>query len=83
MDKTSILIIGGGMAGLATGCYAQMNGYETHILEMAQKPGGVCTSWRRGEYTFDGCLEWLVGTRPGSTTNRSGRSSARSTDETW
>jgi phytoene dehydrogenase-like protein len=30
----------------------------------------VCTSWRCGEYTFDGCLQWLVGTRPDSPTNR-------------
>jgi phytoene dehydrogenase-like protein len=47
-----------------------MNGYATHIFEKESRPGGVCTSWRRGEYVFDGCIEWLVGTRPGSFTNR-------------
>ena len=30
----SVLVIGAGVAGLATGCYAQMNGYRSQILEM-------------------------------------------------
>ena len=62
----SMIIIGAGIGGLATGCYAQMNGYNTRIFEMHDKPGGVCTSWRRSGYTFDGCIHNLVGTRPGS-----------------
>jgi phytoene dehydrogenase-like protein len=63
MDK-SLIIIGAGIAGLSTGCYAQMNGYDSQIFEMHDKPGGVCTSWTRNGYTFDGCVEWLVGTSP-------------------
>jgi phytoene dehydrogenase-like protein len=70
MEDRSILVVGAGMAGLATGCYARMNGYATHIVEMAPRPGGVCTSWRRGDYVFDGCIEWLMGSRPGSPLNR-------------
>jgi phytoene dehydrogenase-like protein len=62
-----IIIIGGGIAGLACGCYLQMNGYRTEILEMNPVPGGLCTAWDRGPYVFDGCLRWLVGTHPSST----------------
>ena len=62
----SVIIIGGGIAGLATGCYARMNGYDTHIFEMHDKPGGLCTAWNRKGYTIDGCLHWLVGSAPGS-----------------
>ena len=62
-----IIIIGGGVAGLACGCYLQMNGYRTEILEMNPVPGGLCTAWDRGPYVFDGCLSWLVGTHPSST----------------
>jgi phytoene dehydrogenase-like protein len=69
MRERSIAIIGAGVAGLAAGCYAQMNGYRTHIFEMHGLPGGVCTSWRRDGYVFDGCLQWLMGTRPGSLLN--------------
>lgn len=30
-----------------------MNGYKTKILEMQDKPGGVCVSWKRKGYSFD------------------------------
>ena len=60
----SVLIIGAGVAGLATGCYAQMNGYRSQILEMHTVPGGVCTAWKRKGYTFDGCIHHLAGTQP-------------------
>jgi phytoene dehydrogenase-like protein len=63
----NIVIIGGGVAGLACGCYLQMNGYRTEILEMNPVPGGLCTAWDRGSYVFDGCLSWLFGTHPSST----------------
>ncbi len=65
MDK-SLIIIGAGVAGLSTGCYAQMNEYHSQVFEMHDKPGGVCTSWSRNGYTFDGCIEWLVGSSPGN-----------------
>jgi phytoene dehydrogenase-like protein len=65
-----MIIIGAGVAGLSTGCYAQMNGYHSRIFELHDKPGGLCTSWHRKGYTFDGCLHWLVGSRPGSAFNR-------------
>jgi phytoene dehydrogenase-like protein len=55
-DNNSIIIIGAGFAGLAAGIYARMNGYDTRIFEMHKQPGGLCTSWKRGGYTFDGCI---------------------------
>ncbi len=70
MTERSIAIVGAGVAGLATGCYAQMNGYRTHIFEAHTLSGGVCTSWRRRGYIFDGCIEWLMGSRPGSSMHR-------------
>jgi phytoene dehydrogenase-like protein len=61
-----VVIIGGGIAGLSCGCYLQMNGIQSEILEMGAVPGGLCTSWDRGPYVFDGCLRWLFGTNPSS-----------------
>lgn len=61
MKRESMIIIGGGFAGLATGIYARLNGYQTRIFEMHDQPGGLCTSWDRKGYTFDGCIHWLVG----------------------
>ena len=68
--STSIIIIGAGIAGLSAGCYGRMNGYDTRILELHDKPGGLCTGWKRKDYTIDGCIHWLVGTSPGSNFNR-------------
>jgi len=61
-----INIIGAGISGLTAGCYLQMNGFETEIFEKQSKPGGLCTSWKAGEYTFDGCLHWLLGSNQSS-----------------
>lgn len=62
----SIAIIGAGLAGLSTGCCARMNGYQTEIFEMHNLPGGMCTSWTRQGYVFDGSLHNLAGTAPAS-----------------
>lgn len=70
MAERSIIIIGAGIAGLSTGCYGQMNGYRTQIFELHDKPGGLCTSWKRKGYTFDGCIHWLVGSSPGNAFHR-------------
>ncbi len=59
-----IAIIGAGIAGLSAGCYARMNGFETEIFESHAHAGGLCTSWKRKGYTFDGCIHWLTGSSP-------------------
>jgi phytoene dehydrogenase-like protein len=65
MAKT-IIIIGAGIGGLSAGCYAQMNGYRTRIFEKHYSPGGLCTSWSRQGFIFDGCIHNLAGTASGS-----------------
>jgi phytoene desaturase len=65
MPDKSIIIIGAGLAGLATGVYAQACGYRTHIFEHHTLPGGVCTAWKRKSYNIDGCIHWLMGAQPG------------------
>jgi len=59
-----IIIIGGGIAGLCAAVYAQRCGYQTEVLEMHDSAGGLATSWRRGEYTFETCIHWLLGSNP-------------------
>jgi phytoene dehydrogenase-like protein len=61
----SILIVGAGIAGLSTGCYARMNGYKTAIFEMHSIPGGLCTAWKRKGYTFDISMHMLTGSKAG------------------
>jgi len=65
MAEKSIIIIGAGLAGLATGCYARMNGYRATILEHHSEPGGVAKAWKHGDYLIDGGVHYLMGHRPG------------------
>ena len=65
MAEKSVIIIGAGLAGLATGCYARMNGYRALILEHYSEPGGVAKAWRRNGYLIDGGVHYLMGHRPG------------------
>jgi len=64
--EKELLIIGGGIAGLSAGIYARQNGYKATILEMGEHPGGQLTAWQRNGYTFDFCLQWLVGSDHGN-----------------
>jgi phytoene dehydrogenase-like protein len=60
-----VIIIGGGIAGLSAGIFAQKNGFESTILEKHHTLGGECTGWDRRGYHIDGCIHWLVGTKEG------------------
>jgi phytoene dehydrogenase-like protein len=62
--KKKVNIIGAGIAGLSAGCYLQLNGYDTEIFELHTVPGGLCTAWKRKDFTFDTCVHWLVGSNP-------------------
>src|ERR1700757_1785757 len=61
---TSVLIIGGGIAGVCAGVYAAKAGFDVEIIEMGNSLGGLATSWKRGDYTFETCLHWLYGSNP-------------------
>jgi phytoene dehydrogenase-like protein len=63
--ENSIIIIGGGISGLATGCYGRMNNYNTRILEMHHLPGGVCVPRKKNGYIFDSRTDWFLDSRPG------------------
>lgn len=60
-----VCIIGAGLAGLSAGIYLRQAGVDTEIFELAPWAGGMCTAWVREGYRFDGCIHWMVGTKPG------------------
>ncbi len=66
MPKKSLIIIGAGLAGLAAGCYAQMNGYQSRIFEHHSQAGGLAAWWRRGEYLIDGGIHFVMSHKPGT-----------------
>jgi phytoene dehydrogenase-like protein len=66
MTQKSIIIIGAGLAGLSTGCYAQMNGFRSQIFEHHSVPGGVAAAWKRQGYLIDGGVHFIMGHKPGT-----------------
>ncbi|WP_405719989.1 phytoene desaturase family protein [Streptomyces sp. NBC_00046] len=68
--RPRVIVIGAGVAGMSTGCYAQMNGMRSRIFEKHVLPGGCCTAWSRDGYIFDYCIEWLIGTATGNDANQ-------------
>jgi phytoene dehydrogenase-like protein len=66
MENKKVAVIGAGIAGLSAASYLQRNGFDTEIFEMHDKPGGLCAAWTRKGYTFDGCIQWLMGSGPSS-----------------
>lgn len=61
-----VVIIGGGIAGLTAGIYAQMAGLEAHIYEKNAVAGGECMGWNRKGHHIDNCIHWLTGTKKGT-----------------
>lgn len=47
------IIIGAGIGGLVCGCYLAKAGMKVLIAEQHHKPGGYCTSFKRGKFRFD------------------------------
>jgi len=66
MSQPRVRIIGAGMAGLCAGAVLASRGFQVHILEKSEKPGGYVTGfWRHGHY-FDATGAFLASCRPGS-----------------
>ena len=56
-----VIVIGGGIAGLSAGIYAQKCGFDVTVLESHSIAGGNCTSWKRKGFLFEGGMHWLTG----------------------
>jgi phytoene dehydrogenase-like protein len=69
VGQRKMVIIGGGIAGLCAGVYARKKGFATEITEMHSMAGGLATAWKRGGYTFENCVHWLVGSKKGADLN--------------
>ena len=59
-----IIVIGAGISGLAAAIYAQRSGFDVTLFEQHSIAGGMCTSWRRKGYLFEGAVHWMTGSSP-------------------
>ena len=62
--RKHVIIIGAGIAGLTSGVYLQRSGFDVTLVEQHSIPGGMCTSWKRKGYLFEGAMHWLTGSSP-------------------
>ncbi len=60
-----LVVVGGGMGGLALAALAQRFGLRTALLEAHTKLGGCAGYFRRGPYSFDAGATALMGFEPG------------------
>lgn len=59
-----VIIIGAGIAGLTASVYLQRSGFDVTLIEQHSIVGGMCTSWKRKGYLFEGGMHWLTGSNP-------------------
>ena len=62
--RQKVIIIGAGIAGLTAAIYARRSGFDVTLIEQHSIVGGMCTSWRRKGYLFEGAMHWLTGSSP-------------------
>ena len=65
-----VIIVGAGIAGLTASIYAQRSGFDVTLIEQHNKVGGMCTSWRRKGYLFEGAVHWMTGSSEKAMINR-------------
>ncbi len=65
VDEFDLVVVGGGMGGLATAALARREGLRVALLEAHTKLGGCAGYFGRGPYTFDVGATALMGLNPG------------------
>ena len=53
MSEESIIVIGGGIAGLTGAALLAKEGYPVTLVEAHNQLGGCAGTFKRGPYTFD------------------------------
>jgi len=62
--RKHVVVIGAGIAGLTAAIYARRSGFDVTLIEQHKIAGGMCTSWKRRGYLFEGGVHWLTGSNP-------------------
>ena len=65
--KSSVIIIGSGLGGMACGILLARSGCLVTILEQNATPGGCLQRFRRGNAAFDTGMHYIGSMAPGET----------------
>lgn len=55
---SKVVVIGSGFSGLSTACFLAKAGFEVHVLEKNQKPGGRAGRFSEAGFVFDTGPSW-------------------------
>lgn len=60
MSASRVVVVGGGVSGLATACLLARDGHKVTLLERSGELGGRAGAWEHGGFAFDTGPSWYL-----------------------
>ncbi len=64
-EKYDVVIIGGGISGLTCAAWLSRKGLEVLLIEKNDRVGGLCSTFKKGEFLFHPCASVIAGCSDG------------------